>query len=201
MIDYKIDYELNRETFLTLMKNYVKREGTDVLMNYLNKSDFFTAPASRSHHLAVPGGLCQHSLNVFNRLIREVESEWGSVENSPYSMETLTLVSLCHDMCKIDFYKSFKKNVKNEDTGRWEAVDAYKIEEDLPICHSYKSQYILRSFVNLSREESIAIMSHMGGWDPTARGGDNTISEAMAKFPLATLLHVADLKASKLDEA
>ena len=195
-----VDWELNKETFITLVRNYIKREGTDNLLNYLIKSDFFIAPASRNHHLAIPGGLCQHSLNVFNRLIREVECEWGSVDNSPYSMETLTLVSLMHDICKIDFYKPYKKNVKNEETGRWEPIDAYKIEEELPICHSYKSQYILRSFVNLSREESVSIMSHMGGFDVTVKGGDNTISNAMDKYPLATLLHIADLKSAKLDE-
>ena len=109
-------------------------------------------------------------------------------------------MSLFHDLCKIDYYKSYEKNVKNEETGVWEKVAAYKIEEELPIVHGPKSQYILRSYINLSREESVAIMSHMGGFDVTVKGGDFSISNAFKKFPLALLLHVADLKASSIDE-
>ena len=189
-----------RDEFIRIAKQNIKRQGIDNLLNYLCSSDFFEAPASSKFHLAVPGGLCRHSLNVYKRLIREVESEWITVEASPYSLETITVVSLMHDLCKINFYKIGTKNVKNEITGKWEPQDYYYIDEELPISHSYKSQYILRSYINLSREESVAIMSHMGGFDATVKGGDFTISAAMEKFPLALLLHIADLKASKLDE-
>lgn len=190
----------NKEAFIVLVHNYIKRKGIDELLEYLLKSDFFVAPSSSRFHLSTPGGLCLHSLNVFHRLIREVECEYGSIDNSPYSMETIAIVSLFHDLCKIGMYKLYKKNVKNDETGKWEQVDAYKIEEDLPICHGYKSQYILRSYINLSREESIAVMSHMGGFDATVKGGDQTISNAFKKFPLALLLHTADLKSSSIDE-
>ena len=199
-IGFDLNIEEAKETFIVLAKNYIKRDGIDNLLNYLIKSDFFTAPASSKFHLCRPGGLCMHSINVFNRLVKEVEAEWGKVEDSPYSMETITLVSLMHDLCKIDYYKPYKKNVKNEETGKWEPVDSYKIEEKLPIAHSFKSQYILRSYVNLSREESVAIMSHMGGFDTTVKGGDFSISNAFKAFPLALLLHVADLKATNFDE-
>ena len=197
-----LDLEGNKETFITLVKNYIKRPGINNFMNYLlgSQSDFFIAPSSTRYHLSIPGGLCQHSINVFNRLVKEVESEYGSTDKSPYSMETIAIVSLFHDVCKVNFYKPYKKSVKDDITGEWNKVDAYKIDEELPICHGYKSQYIVRSYIDLSREESIAIMSHMGGFDPTVKGGDNTISNSFEKFPLALLLHVANLKASKLDE-
>lgn len=189
-----------KDTFLVLAKNYIKRDGIENLLDYLLKSDFFIAPASSKYHLSCPGGLCQHSINVFNRLIKEVENEYESVDESPWNMETLTIVSLMHDLCKIDFYKKSLRNVKNQTTGKWEQVEYYEIDEKLPIAHSYKSQYILRSYINLSREESVAIMSHMGGFDSNVRGGDFTIQNAFKKFPLAVLLHVADLKAANIDE-
>lgn len=195
-----VNAEEAKDTFLILARNYIKRDGIENLLNYLIKSDFFDAPASRRFHMSCKGGLCQHSINVFNRLIKEVENEYETVEDSPWSMETLTIISLMHDLCKINYYKESIRNIKNQVTGKYEPTKFYEIDEKLPIAHSYKSQYILRSYINLSREESIAIMSHMGGFDCNVKGGDSSISNAFKKFPLAVLLHVADLKATNLDE-
>ncbi len=189
-----------KNKILELIEENVHRPGTDKLVNWLKSSDYFTAPASTKYHLSCEGGLAKHSLNVLSRLIREVINEFGSVEKSPYSMETLALVGLMHDLCKVGFYKASTRNVKNEATGQWEKVPFYIIEDELPIHHGPKSQYILRSFIELEREESIAIMSHMGGFDSSVKGGDNTISNALGKYTLATLLHVADLKATNIDE-
>ena len=194
----ELNVEKQMQDFLNIARTNITRDGINGILEYMCGSDFFTAPASTRYHLACPGGLCKHSLNVYNRLLKEVAQEYGSVEESPYSLESLTLVSLFHDICKIDFYTEGTRNVKQD--GKWVQVPYYTIEEKLPIAHGYKSQYILRSYVNLSREESIAIMSHMGGFDVTVKGGDQTISAAMEKYPLALLLHIADLKASTLDE-
>lgn len=194
-----IDIEKNKEEFCNLVKTQITRDGVDELLAYLCKSDFFVAPSSTKFHLSCDGGLCQHSLNVYHRLIREIECEFGSLKDSPYSLETITIVSLMHDLCKIDFYKKDLANRKID--GQWVQITIYKIDEALPIEHGFKSQYILRSYINLSREESVAIMSHMGGFDTTVKGGSYTISNAFGKFPLAVLLHVADLKASSIDES
>jgi hypothetical protein len=40
----------------------------------------------------------------------------------------------------------------------------------------------------------------MGGFDSRVKGGDGSVSEAYAKFPLALLLHVSDIEATYLDE-
>lgn len=194
----KLNIEENKDMFCALAETYIQREGIDKLLEFIKKSDFFVAPSSTRFHLCCEGGLCLHSINVFNRLVREVESEWGNVKDSPYSMETLALVSLMHDLCKIDFYVKDIRNVKVN--GQWVPTEFYKIDDKLPIEHGFKSQYILRSYVNLTREESVAIMSHMGGFDSTVKGGSYSISNSFKMFPLALLLHVADLKASNLDE-
>lgn len=190
----------NKEEILKLIKDNVKREGVDELINWLSSRDYFTAPASTRYHLACKGGLAQHSLNVLRRLIREIQEEYTSVEESPYTLETLIIVGLMHDICKVEFYKETTRNQKDEETGIWEKVPYYTIENKLPIAHSAKSQYILRSFINLTRDESMAILSHMGPWDSTVKGGDPAVGQALEEYPLALLLHTADMKATNLDE-
>ena len=59
----------NKNTFITLCKKYIKREGIAQLLDWLSASDFFEAPASAKLHLSQKGGLCQHSLNVSKRLL------------------------------------------------------------------------------------------------------------------------------------
>lgn len=196
----KQEIQAVKDKVLELINENVHREGTDKLVNWLKSSDFFYAPASTKFHLSCEGGLAKHSLNVLSRLIREVINEFGSVEDSPYSMESLVIVGLMHDLCKVGFYKKSMRNQKNEETGQWEKVPFYMVEDELPIPHGPKSQYILRSFIQLSREESVAIISHMGGFDSSVKGGEYAISNALGKYTLATLLHVADLKATKIDE-
>ena len=46
----------------------VQRDGIQKLVNYINKTDFYKAPASTRFHLACEGGLLQHSLNVYDCL-------------------------------------------------------------------------------------------------------------------------------------
>lgn len=196
----KQEIQAVKDKVLELINENVHREGTDKLVNWLKSSDFFYAPASTKFHLSCEGGLAKHSLNVLSRLIREVINEFGSVEDSPYSMESLVIVGLMHDLCKVDFYKKSMRNQKNEETGQWEKVPFYMVEDELPIPHGPKSQYILRSFIKLSREESVAIISHMGGFDSSVKGGEYAIRNALGKYTLATLLHVADLKATNIDE-
>ena len=190
----------NKKEILKLLKDNIKREGVDELIDWLNSSDYFRAPASTRFHLSCKGGLAQHSLNVLRRLIREIQEEYETVEKSPYPLETLIIVGLMHDICKVNFYKETTRNQKNEQNGQWEKVPYYKVEDKLPIVHSAKSQYILRSFISLTRDESMAILTHMGFADASAKGGDYAIGNALGEYPLALLLHIADMKATKLDE-
>ena len=90
----------NKETFLTLCRENIKRDGIDSLIEWLENSDFFTAPASTRFHGNYAGGLCEHSLNVHRELTR-----LNDVYNLGYSNETITIVSLFHDLCKVNYYK------------------------------------------------------------------------------------------------
>lgn len=187
-----------KEDFIAIYKQEIRREGGDALLEYLKKSDFFTAPASTRFHLAEEGGLCAHSLNVYYRLKELVANEakpWA--EN--VSDETVAICGLLHDVCKIGTYKVDYKNQKQPD-GSWAQVPYYTIEEVLPYGHGEKSVYIINGFMRLTREEAMAINWHMGGFDERNSKGGKVMAAAYEKFPLCVLVHAADLMASYLDE-
>lgn len=187
----------NTEQFKNIFKKYIKRDGADTFLAWLESSDFFYAPASTRYHLSVPGGLCEHSLHVYKRLLEEIEGE-GFIIDAQMN-ETIAIVALLHDICKANFYTVELRNKKNE-YGKWIQVPYYGIEDQLPYGHGEKSVYIVSAYMKLSREEAMAIRWHMGGLDETVRGGGQSQSQAFNKFRLAVLLHIADLKATFLDE-
>lgn len=188
----------SKQVFLNVFDEHIKRTGATELRNYLIKSDFFTAPASMRYHCAYEGGLCEHSINAYRRLLANVQHEYGETWRQKFSHETIAICGLLHDVCKIDFYKPDFKNVK--ENGEWIRKPCYTKDEALPFGHGEKSVYIVNSFIKLTREEAMAINWHMGGFDYRAKGGDSSISDAYCKYHLAVLLHVSDLEATYIDE-
>lgn len=190
-----------KDRFISIYEQNIEREGAAELLSYLRKSDFFVAPASTKFHLAKAGGLCEHSIHVYERLLALCEGE--AAKNPDFKMpsrETVSIVGLLHDLCKVDFYKLGEKNVKNE-FGVWEKQPFYTIDEALPYGHGEKSVYIVSGFMRLTREEALAIRYHMGFSSNEFRGGDQSVGKAFEMYPLAVLTHVADLEATYLDEA
>ena len=186
------------QRYKSIFNEYIKREGAQKLLDWLSRTDFFTAPASAKFHNAFEGGMVLHSLNVFDRLLREVKEEYGENFNEKYSMETITVCALLHDICKVNFYKKEIRNVK--ENGEWVPKTFYTVEDELPYGHGEKSVYIVSGFIKLTRSEAMAINWHMGGFDTRVKGGDYSLSAAFYSYPLALLLHIADNKAAYLDE-
>ena len=184
--------------FTDIYNTYVKRDGAAEMLEYLNKSDFFSAPASAKFHMAETAGLCMHSVNVYNRLKKLVAAEYGEDYTGTYSDETIAVCGLLHDVCKVNYYAVEMRNVKEE--GGWVKKPFYKVDERYPYGHGEKSVFIINQYMRLSAEEAMAINWHMGGFDARVMGGSYSLSEAYAKFKLALLLHVADLEATYLDE-
>ena len=185
-----------KEEFLEIFQTHIHREGSAELLDYLlNKSDFFTAPASARFHGSYAGGLCEHSVNVFRCLedylsrprVREVYKLEG------YSMESVAIVALLHDLCKVGCYKAGTRNVKNEATGQWEKVPTFFFEDKLPYGHGEKSVYIISGFLRLTREEAMAIRWHMGF---SGTEDNRLVGQAFQQFPLAFALATADMEAS-----
>ena len=173
----------------------IKRAGIENLYTELLKNtDFFTAPASTKYHSSHPGGLCRHSINVYN----ELERLLTIYPNIECSEETAAIIALLHDICKINFYEVSYRNVRNS-SGEWVKEPYYSINEEL--CyggHGSKSVYLIQKYIKLTDEEAIAINCHMG----TADAGNYSynVSKAYEKYPLAWLLHVADESATYIVE-
>ncbi len=184
-----------KEEFIEIYKSKIKREGADKLLDFLeNKSDFFTAPASTRFHNSFEGGLLRHSLNVYRCLTAYLERERVRNEYKlTASEETAAVVALLHDVCKVNCYKVSYRNAKNEETGQWEKVPYYTINDTLPYGHGEKSVYMVSGFMRLSREEAMAIRWHMGF---SGTEDKNLIGRALEKYPLAFALSVADMEAS-----
>ena len=184
-----------KQEFLDIYKQYVHREGADKLLEYLlsTNSDFFTAPASTRYHGSFEEGLLEHSLNVYDCLKDYLSRERAKeTYKMKFSDESVAIVALLHDLCKVNFYKTDYRNSKNE-KGIWEKVPYYTINDQLPYGHGEKSVYIITGFMKLTREEAFAIRYHMGF---SGVEDKNTIGKVFEQFPLAFALCVADMEAS-----
>ena len=183
-----------QDTFVELYEQNIHREGADKCLDYLvNKSDFFTSPASTRFHGSYAGGLAQHSINVYECLKAYLARERvQELYGMSYSQETIALVALLHDVCKIGCYKSGTRNVKDEH-GVWQKVPVYTFDVPLPYGHGEKSVYIVSGFMRLSREEAFAIRYHMGFSGQEDKG---SVGKALELFPLAFALSVADMEAT-----
>ena len=135
----------------------------------------------------------EHSLNVYDCLCDYLSRD--TVKNkyglNP-SKETIAIVSLLHDLCKINFYKTSFRNAKN-DKGVWEKVPYYEIDDKLPYGHGEKSVYVISGYMRLTREEAFAIRYHMGF---SSTDEARNVGKAFEMFPLAFALSVADMEAT-----
>ena len=185
----------DKERFIEIYTTKIKREGADKLLEYLLSpaSDFFTAPASARFHSSVEGGLVRHSLNVYDCLVGYLGSD--HVKNDlhlEYSDESIAIVSLLHDLCKIGVYKKGFRNVK-DDKGVWQRVDTYEFDDPMPYGHGEKSVYMITPFMKLTREEAFAIRYHMGY---SSTEDARNVAAAFEMFPLSFALSTADSEAT-----
>lgn len=179
--------EEKKNLFKSIVEKNITRAGIDKLMNYLEKTDFYTAPASTKFHESYEGGLVDHSIKVYQELKRLVEAYKLEVSD-----ETVAIISLFHDLCKVGCYKVGTKNVKDEATGQWHKEPFYQFEEDFVYGgHGSKSVYMLMFYLKLSADEAVAIQNHMG-----PENGTYDALNAFRAYPLAFLLHTADLAAT-----
>lgn len=182
-----------KKKFYELYSTYITRPGASELLDWLNSTDFFTAPASTRFHGNYEGGLCEHSVHVWEELVRLLKA-YPEVK---VTGETAAIVSLLHDLCKIGCYKIELRNKK--ENGVWRSVPTYVFNEDF--CyggHGSKSVFLAQKFLDLTEEEAVAINCHMGFADRSP--GDYSLGNAYEQYPLALLLHWADESATYIRE-
>lgn len=182
-----------KDKFIEEYRKYIKREGAEEFLAWLESTDFFTAPASTRFHGDFEQGLCIHSINVFIEVIRLLKA----YPEIKVSGETAALCSLLHDVCKVGCYKVSTRNVK--ENGVWVQKPYYEWKEDFNYGgHGSKSVYLIQKYMKLTDEEAVAINCHMGIYDRLHT--DYGLSEAYKSYPFAWLLHVADESASYIRE-
>ena len=188
-----------RKTFEEIYKKHIKREGATEFYAYLQTTDFFNAPGSTKFHSNFTGGLVEHSVRVYNRFCKMLESEYGEKWlEKPENHESVAIIALLHDVCKVNCYKTEMRNVKV--SGEWVQKPYFAYEDPLPYGHGEKSVYIISAYMKLSREESMAINWHMGAFDARNGNGNFIVSSAFTLFHLATIFHAADFLTAYLDE-
>ena len=184
-----------KEKFVSIYNEHIKREGAEKLLEYLlsPSSDFFTAPASSRFHSCYEGGLVEHSVNVYECLKSYLDSSRVK-ENFgfEYTDESIAIVALLHDLCKVNVYKKGFRNIKDE-KGMWQRIDTFEFDDKLPYGHGEKSVYIISGYMKLTREEAFAIRYHMGY---SSTEDARNVAAAFEMFPLAFALSTADSEAT-----
>lgn len=178
-----------KEAFIKIMRE-TGRPGVESLLAWLGTTDFYTAPASAKYHRAYEGGLLEHSLKVYERLLKRAVG---------HDLGTIAIVGLLHDVCKANFYTKQLKNQKDA-AGKWQQVECWGYDDQFPAGHGEKSVMLIMRHMQLTDEEIMAINWHMGGFDARSRTDSYGLSGAWAKYPLAVMVHLADMEDTWLDK-
>lgn len=198
----------NKQRFIDLCNEHIHREGLDKVLAYLEKSNFYTAPSSTRFHLNEDGGLCLHSMNVFEaacKIYNEMAKPAIVNGTSPFteevSMESIAIATLFHDLCKIKLYHKTER-WKKDDKNRWVSYPGYEVKDDFPLGHGEKSCLMLSWYMRLKPEEMLAIRWHMGMFDMGESGTPLRMSffSATDKSSLVSIVHAADFLTSNLWE-
>jgi len=196
-IDPKI-IEIAFKTFDEDMKS-LKRHGLTSVLNFLYKSDFFTAPASTKYHSNAENGLLVHSY-----FVRENALKIGNLYNLEH--DSLILTAWLHDVCKIGLYETYDKNIKvTTETGRnqWIQITEYKIteNEEFPMGHGSKSVLMLLKLgLEMNDDEVSAILNHAGAFNTFDYSSTTGLIKSFETYPLSLIIHFADLRSSSYDE-
>lgn len=167
------------------------REGMDGLVEYMSEMGFFTAPASGGNHLCEPGGLAQHSWNVYTTAM----SIAGILKFDTDMVNSVTIAALLHDLGKCGDYDKQMYIPNMLKSGKLSAAKPYKRNPDLlPIDHATRSIKLAALFIDLTEDEEFAIRYHDGLYETSNYGvkGNET--------PLYMILHFADLWSSRVTE-
>jgi hypothetical protein len=153
----------------------VKRKGIKKLLSYLDLNGFYISPCSSTQHCNYEGGLAEHSWNVYvtfkDMLIKK---------NIKLSDDSIILVSILHDLCKIDMYEFDLEKEK------------YVAKSGLPLGHGEKSVIMIQKFISLTDEECCIIRWHMNKFDISYLGL-KALTAAIELYPAVEIIHSADM--------
>lgn len=165
------------------------------------RSGIFHSHGKRKVSRSLRRGLVEHTNYVYRRLVQlaDAEDKRQGRTYPEYTVDTIAVAALLHDVCKVDAYKVEKKSQKQKD-GSWKEVEVYGYTNSLPLGHGEKSIIQIMRYMQLTEEEMLAIRWHMGAFDYSVKGGSYDMNNAFAGSRLAAMLHIADMMATHLDE-
>ena len=163
------------------------------LVKYLESVDYFKKPFASQGDFACAGGLCKYALNLYY----ELSVLANAYLPGKYSEEDLIKVAFFKDIYRAELYESYQKNVKNEQTGEWETIEAYRYRDQRPVFGDLglNSFMITKKFFELTDEQAVTIIQANS---KESYAGD--IHEILKRFPLLTLIRMADIAATYLGE-
>lgn len=179
-----------KDRIIKLLKQ-TERKGIENLIEWMEQAGFFDAPCSSKYHLAEPGGLAKHSLNVFYTAIEEAIAFYrnNQAEVTFEFIDSITLCALLHDVGKTGQFGKPNYTICGE-----VPTPTYETNKNLLyIPHEVRSIAILSKFIDLTEEEQFAILYHNGLYgEMKGFKGKET--------PLLMILHFADMWASRVTE-
>lgn len=186
----------NQFVFETEARTAISRPGLEDLLKWLTNTDFYSAPCSGRYHGSHEGGLVEHSLTVYQQFWN-IAPRFGYDASDSLLLEESAIVCLFHDLCKVNFYEPYIRNVKNPDTGIWEQVQEFRAKGATKLAsHGACSCFRVMRFMQLTEIEYAAILHHMGAWDKSQYSNPG---EVYSNNKLAWLLHVADEAATYIE--
>lgn len=158
------------------------------VLGWVQETDFYEAPASTIYHESFPHGLLYHTMSVYNNMLELRKAK----KFAQTDVASAALCCLTHDWCKIGLYESYKRNVKNEQTGQWEQKDAYRRGSfPHPLGHGAASMFMAMKTFNLTEEECAAIRWHMSMFNVSSNEV-NEYQQACEDYPLVHLVQFSD---------
>lgn len=183
----------NIERFKSLLMAAGKGPGAAQLLEKMDRDGFFDAPCSGAHHCSYPGGLLDHSLNVYQKAI-DIASALLSVDEFAEMQPSIVVASLLHDLGKMGAHgkRNYVENYLK--SGKISESKPYKTNDDLLYeAHEIRSIVIASRYIDLTEEEEHAILYHNGKYDKIGYDWKET--------PLSMIIHFADLWCSRVTEA
>jgi 23S rRNA maturation-related 3'-5' exoribonuclease YhaM len=188
-----------KQQIIELLRS-TERPGIENLINHMEEIGFFTAPCSTQYHLCKEGGLAEHSLNVY-LYMKNTAAGIGYYDPLTDSSDSIIITSLLHDLGKAGQYgkPNYIPNMIQDKKNKGEYVRSeakpYETNKDLlAVPHEIRSIHIASQFIELTEQESFAILFHNNQYTPLGRecNGKET--------PLMLLLYFADLWCSRVIE-
>ena len=176
----------------SLMKT--NREGMVDLLDYMKEIGFLEAPCSGAYHLAKPGGLLEHTVNVMTIAEKLGVALYGGAEYNKIH-DSVVIAAALHDLGKCgDFGKpNYVPNILS--SGKVSDSKPYMTNDQLLyIPHEIRSVKIAAMFIDLTEDEEFAILYHNGMY------GSLKYELQGNETPLYMLIHFADMWASRVVE-